>query len=76
MDTPAGDTSFHRNIVATHNLVFVSTDQNVYAIDLTTHQAVWSYPKPGMLAISSRGLLLISTGATISDGNLVAIKLQ
>jgi len=73
---PAGDNSFHRNIVATHNLVFVSTDQNVYAIDLTTHQAVWHVAKPGMLALSSTGMLLIATGATLSDGNLVAIKLK
>jgi hypothetical protein len=73
---PAGDSSFHRNIVVTRNLVFVSTDQNVYASDLTTHQAVWHYPKAGMLAISGDGLLLITTGATVSDGNLVAIRLQ
>ena len=31
---PAGDSSFHRNIVVTRNLLFVSTDVNVYAIDL------------------------------------------
>jgi outer membrane protein assembly factor BamB len=73
---PAGDTSFHRNILVTHNLVFVSTDQNVYAIDLATHEAVWHVAKSGMLALSSSGLLLITTGATLSDGNLVAIKLK
>jgi outer membrane protein assembly factor BamB len=72
---PAGNTSFHRNIVVTNNLVFVSTDANVYAIDLNTHQAVWQYAKPGMLAISGSSILYIATGATLSDGNLVAIKL-
>lgn len=73
---PASDTSFHRNILVTHNLVFVSTDQHIYAIDLSTHQAVWNIPKSGTLALSRNGVLLITTGATISDGNLVAIKLQ
>ena len=73
---PAGNTSFHRNTVVTNNLVFVSTDANVYAIDLSTHQAVWHYAMPGMLAISGNSILYIATGATLSDGNLVAIKLK
>lgn len=73
---PAGNTAFHRNTVVTNNLVFVSTDTNVYAIDLTTHQAVWQYAKPGMLAISASSILYIATGATLSDGGLVAIKLK
>ena len=73
---PAGDTEFHRNIVVTRNLLFVSTDVNVYAIDLTTHQAVWHYPKPGMIAISAAPMLYIVTGVRVSDGNLVAIKLN
>ena len=73
---PVGNTSFHRNIVATNNLVFVSTDANVFAIDLSTHQSVWKYAKPGMLAISGNSILYIATGATLSDGNLVAIKLK
>ena len=73
---PAGNASFHRNTVVTNNLVFVSTDANVYAIDLNTHQPVWHYAKPGMLAISGSSILYIATGATLSDGNLVAIKLK
>ena len=73
---PAGSNSFHRNIVAARNLVFVSTDTNVYAVDLNTHQSVWQYPQPGMLAISGNSILYIVTGATLSDGHLVAIKLN
>jgi outer membrane protein assembly factor BamB len=73
---PAGDSAFHRNMVVTDNLIFVSTDVHVYALDLTTHQVVWQYPSPGMLAISASGVLYIVTGATISDGNLVAVKLK
>jgi len=33
---PANDSSFHRNIVVTRNLLFVSTDMNVYATDIMT----------------------------------------
>lgn len=76
--TPAGtdDTSFHRNIVVTNNLLFVSTDQAVIALDLATRTPVWRYPKPGMLAISAGRTLYIATGARESDGGLVAIKLK
>jgi outer membrane protein assembly factor BamB len=73
---PAADTAFHRNIVVTQNLVFVSTDANVYAIDLSTHQQVWSYAKPGMLAISASSTLYVVTGATLSDGTVDAIRLK
>lgn len=72
----SGDTDFHRNIVVTRNILFVSTDKSVYALDLATRMPVWSYPKPGMLAISSDRTLYIATGARESDGHLVAIKLK
>lgn len=74
--TGAGDTSFHRNIVVTRNILFVSTDKTVYALDLATKTPVWSYPKPGMLAISADRTLYIATGAWESDGSLVAVKLK
>jgi outer membrane protein assembly factor BamB len=76
---PAGNGYFRRNIVVTKNLVFVSTDANVYAIDLNTHQQVWQYPKPGMLAISSNLNLYIANYVEplrASDGNLDAIRLK
>ena len=72
----AGDSSFHRNIVVTRNLLFVSTDRAVHAIDLATRQSVWSHPEPGMLAISASRVLYIATGARESNGKLVAIKLN
>jgi outer membrane protein assembly factor BamB len=75
---PAGqtDTEFHRNIVVTRNLLFVSTDQAVYAIDLATRQSVWRYPVPGMLAISANRTLYIAAGARESNGKLIAIRLK
>lgn len=74
--TGMGDTSFHRNIVVTDNILFVSTDRAVYALDLATRKSVWRFPKPGMLAISAGRTLYIATGARESDGGLVAIKLK
>ncbi|MBN8212420.1 MAG: PQQ-binding-like beta-propeller repeat protein [Xanthomonadales bacterium] len=70
------DLGFHRNVVVTDNLVFVSTDRAVYALDLTTHQPVWSYPAPGMLAISGGGTLYIVEGARVPTGRLIAIALK
>jgi outer membrane protein assembly factor BamB len=73
---PAGDSAFHNNIIVTDNLAFVSTDQNVYAIDLTSHKSVWSYKAAGKLSLSPNYILYISTGIGHSDGGLVAIKLK
>ena len=73
---PPSDQSFHRNVVVTDNLVFVSTDRAIYALDLTTRQPVWSYPTPGLLAISGGGTLYIVEGATQPTGRLIAIALK
>jgi hypothetical protein len=73
---PGTDTSFHRNVVVTDNLVFISSDRAVYAIDLKTHLPVWQYAKGGNLAISGGGILYITVGARLSTGELVAIKLM
>lgn len=54
----ASDTRFYNNVVLTKNLAFVSTDRAVYAIDLATHQPVWSYRAP--LGVSS----VLSTAET------------
>lgn len=70
------DLRFHRNVVVTDNLVFVSTDRAVYALDLTTRQPVWSYPAPGMLAISGGGTLYIVEGTKETTGRLIAIALK
>lgn len=71
-----GDTEFHRNIIVTRNLLFVSTNAGVYAIDLATRKPVWRYAAPGTMAISANRTLYLATGATESNGKLVAIKLK
>ncbi len=71
------DSSFFGNVVATQNLVFVSTRKRVYAIDTTTHESVWVYPYPGKLAISANGILYVRRGLSPITGDvLAAINLQ
>ena len=75
--TEANETGFYGNIVATDNMVFVSTNSKVYAIDINTHTPVWNYWKPGELALSNNGVLYITTSnGSVSDGALVAINLK
>ncbi|HEX4854243.1 PQQ-binding-like beta-propeller repeat protein [Arenimonas sp.] len=73
---PPSDLSFHRNVIVTDNLVFVSTNRAIYAIDLVTRQPIWSYPTPGMMAISGSGTLYIVEGAREPTGRLIAISLK
>lgn len=72
----ASDSEFHRNVVVTDNLLFVSTDRAVHAIDLTTRQSVWSHPSPGMISLSASGMLYIVEGAREPTGRLIAIRVR
>ena len=58
------------DLLVTDNLLFVSTDSHVYAIDLVKHTPVWSYWKGGSLAISANGVLYINSGGTVGAVNL------
>ncbi|MFT3996891.1 MAG: PQQ-binding-like beta-propeller repeat protein [Asticcacaulis sp.] len=77
---PIADSRFASNIIVTDNLLFVSTDKAVYAIDLTTHQSVWSYPASGNLILSPGYKLYIQSTAisTIprTGPSITAISLQ
>jgi len=54
-----------------NNLLFLSTTSHSYAIDIGSHQQVWSYPAGGTLALSSQGLFIAQ-----QSGRLAAIKVQ
>jgi outer membrane protein assembly factor BamB len=69
-----GDTGFRHNIVVTNDVLLVSTDVAVYAVDLATRQTAWRYAEPGRLALSGR-FLFLATGADASDGRLLALDL-
>jgi len=64
--TPTG------NMIVTNNLLFVGTVATTYAVDFRTHAQVWSYPKGGLLALSKRGILLVSG----QDGRVAAVTLR
>lgn len=78
---PADETRFIGDMIATDNLLFVSTDKKIHAVDLATLQPVWTYPRPGRMAISSSGLLLIARVSNSQrygsgEGSLAAINLR
>jgi hypothetical protein len=66
---PTGETP-QGTMIATRNLLFVSTNLATYAIDLSAHLATWSSPLTGSLALSKDGLLLIAQ----ANGRLTAIE--
>lgn len=61
-----------KNMIATNNLLFVTAENTTYALDLVTHQPVWSYPRGGELSMSKYGVLFINT----TDAHIIAITLN
>ena len=59
-------------MIATKNLLLVSTASNTYAVDLATRQQVWSYPAGGHLTLSAQGILFIAQ----SNGKLTAVSVR
>jgi outer membrane protein assembly factor BamB len=58
--------------VVTDNVAFVSTESRTYAIDLRTHQKVWTADVSGSLSITKGGLLLIAQ----PYGSLIAYDIK
>jgi len=65
-----GGTAFMSEVLLTSNLIFISTDTSVYAIDRTSHEPVWSYPQPGRFALSRNGVLYVTGSNWLSTFNL------
>jgi len=59
-------------MIATKNLLFVSTAANTYAVDLASHAAAWTYAAGGQLALSAQGILFIAQ----SSGKLSAVAVR
>jgi outer membrane protein assembly factor BamB len=72
------ETGFVGDVLATNNLVFVSTNTTTYAISQSTHEPVWSIPIPGRLALSANGVLYVvavdAAGAT--NGTVLAVNVK
>jgi outer membrane protein assembly factor BamB len=62
--TPPEQSDFIGNVVVTDNVVLASTSTRIYAIDLVTHNYVWSAPTPGTMSISADRMLFVSTPAS------------
>lgn len=58
--------------IATRNLLFVSTANTTYALDLAARKVTWSHPAGGLLALSKDGILFIAQ----SNGALTAIAVR
>ena len=59
-------------MIATKNLLLVSTATNTYAVDLASRTHVWSYPAGGHLALSAQGILFIAQ----TSGRLTAVSMR
>jgi outer membrane protein assembly factor BamB len=75
----SSETSYVGDVLLTNNLVFLSTNTTIYAIDTTTHQSVWSLPTSGYLALSEYGVLYVVetvSGSTSTTGNVYALNVK
>ena len=72
------ETRFVGDVLATNNLIFVSTDTTTYAISQSTHQPVWSIPVAGRLSLSADGILYVVAvdAAGDTNGNVLAVNLK
>jgi hypothetical protein len=68
---PAGETPLG-TVIATKNILFVSSNRRTYAVDMTARRATWSHPAGGHLAVARTGVLLIAQGT----GKLTAVSLK
>src|SRR5688572_11683896 len=59
-------------MIATKNLLLVSTAANTYAVDLASRAQVWAYPAGGHLTLSAQGILFIAQ----SSGKLTAVSVR
>lgn len=69
---PAGERMTDWTIVATDNLIFLSTDVRTHAIHLGTRDSVWSIPRTGNLAMAKSGRLIIASPTGVMTG--VAVR--
>jgi len=72
------ETRFVGDVLATNNLVFVSTNTTTYAISQSTHLPVWSIPVAGRLSLSANGVLYVVAVDSAGDtnGTVLAVNLK
>lgn len=57
---PQNNNDIQGSIVLTLNLAFIQDNINTYAIDINTHEQVWSYPVVGEISLSLEGAFYIA----------------
>jgi len=73
----SSETSYVGDVLLTNNLVFLSTNTTIYAIDTTTHQSVWSMPTSGYFALSEYGVLYVVESVSGSTtGKVYALNVK
>ncbi len=70
---PDNNESIQGNIVVSNNLLFVSGSSTTFAVDLETHQQVWSISESGDLSLGNEGALYILNQ---QDAKLVSINVS
>ncbi len=73
---PFSEGLLQTGMVVTNNVIFVQGYDSLYAVDLSTHQAVWSLNSPGAMAISANGILYVNYAASRMDSKIMAINLH
>jgi hypothetical protein len=69
LEVPSGNLT--GNIIVTDTHVLVSSSSTTYAVDLNTHEEVWSYPVSGHLSLGENALYIAT-----SNGNLHCIAYE
>lgn len=57
-------------MIVTDTHLLGSTATNVYAVDIVTRQAVWSFPAAGLLALANNTLYIASSNGTLTAVNM------
>ena len=63
-------------MILTRTHLLASTAQQVYAVDLATHQHVWSYPASGHLALADDTLYIASADGMLRAINAPGVRLS
>ncbi len=55
------------NMLVTDNILFLSTSENVFAINIDNQEVIWNYPFGGKLSLSENGVLYIERVESYGD---------
>jgi hypothetical protein len=65
----SGAAKFASEVLVTNNVLFVSTTDAAYGVEIASKRLLWSWPRPGRFALSRNGVLYL-----FEAGHLTAIN--